>query len=251
MCRNVFYNERFQCTLFPQNKRHTPTSEHFLNAWFVPSTKHDSSCSPPPEGFLHSSRLPYPARALAPCQSSVWNHITLVCARSSADVGGDAAVICKKKWHNPFLKATGFFFPFQEFVFFYKCCDWALPWHKPTRQGIFLTLFNNSLWSFIHLLFLNLKEWIRLERGNMGKVDVATVWSVPFSPGPVLVVSRRGAVVGVSHAREDSLRWIIQSFVREGSRTSSSSSTLPSLPHPHVFFLPLLPPWFCRGPHAG
>ncbi len=156
----------------------------------------------------------------------------------------------QKKWHNPFLKATGFFSPFQEFVFFYK-------WPKPTGNVFdIIQLLAVKLHSppFLrkNLVFLHLKEWIRLERGNMGKVDVATVWSVPFSPGPVLVVSCRGAVVGVSHAREDSLPWIFQSFVRYGSRTSSSSSsTLPSLPHPHVFFLPLLPPWFCRGPHAG
>ncbi len=202
---------------------------------------------------------PIPARALAPCQSSVWNHITLVCARSSADVGGDAAVICKKKWHIPFLKATGFFFPLPGICIFLQVTersrnlsqhDRECFWHYSITRCEAVTL-HSPPFLRKNLVFLHLKEWIRLERGNMGKVDVATVWSVPFSPGPVLVVSCRGAVVGVSHAREDSLPWIFQSFVRYGSRTSSSSSTLPSLPHPHVFFLPLLPPWFCRGPHAG
>ncbi len=166
----------------------------------------------------------------------------------------------QKKWHIPFLKATGFFFPLPGICIFLQVTERSRDstrhdrecfWHYSITRCEAVTL-HSPPFLRKNLVFLHLKEWIRLERGNMGKVDVATVWSVPFSPGPVLVVSCRGAVVGVSHAREDSLPWIFQSFVRYGSRTSSSSSsTLPSLPHPHGFFLPLLPPWFCRGPHAG
>ncbi len=107
---------------------------------------------------------PIPARALAPCQSSVWNHITLVCARSSADVGGDAAVICKKKWHIPFLKATGFFSPFQEFVFFYKWLSAPVTQHD-TTENVFdiIKLLAVKQWRFIHPLF-----W--------GRISFSSIW---------------------------------------------------------------------------
>ncbi len=70
----------------------------------------------------------------------------------------------QKKWHIPFLKATGFFSPFQEFVFFYKWLSAPVTQHD-TTENVFdiIQLLAVKQWRFIHPLF-----W--------GRISFSSIW---------------------------------------------------------------------------
>jgi len=164
--------------------------------------------------FLLSARAQFP-----PLHSlSIIRGITLVCARTQLRwCRRRRCCHTQKSGIIHFLKAPGFSLPSSRifiFFIFYKCCDWLRALYKnDTKRNVFdiihceceaLTLHSperTAIPPFQRSFFsLRLKGWILLESwgwgGQPGKVDVATVRSVPFSPGPVLVVSRRGAVCG-------------------------------------------------------